>query len=758
MEGNNNISPADTITPVPEREANLLTKAERASLPSLYRELRRATRDITDTDQDIRLRRLIADGAVAGGYPRDRFGYSGLIRSLDNAATFCRRVSPNRNVVLAMLLHRLCESGFLTVETVAREFGDDVAKMVRGLLKVSSLYSRGTIPESENFRRLLMAFADDIRVIIIMIVDRLVLMKMINHHPAEKLVRDIAVEANYLYASLAHRLGLYTIKSELEDMSLKYTDRATYTDIARQLNERKNSRDAYIAAFISPLREKLSALGLNFEIKGRTKSIFSIWNKIKKQKNDIDHIYDLFAIRIIIDTPPEREKSDCWLAYSVVTDMYQPNPSRMKDWISVPKSNGYESLHITVAGPEGKWVEVQIRTRRMDLVAEKGLAAHWRYKGIKSEEVLDSWMNKIRDLLEDADSGPMELMRNFKMDIYDKEVFVFTPRGDLFRLPAGATLLDFAFHIHTRIGSQCTGGRVNGKNERLTYRLRSGDTVEIQTSANQSPKPDWINIVVTSKARTKIRQTLKEQQNKSAELGREMLMRRFKNRKLDFDEASLSRLVKKMGYRNMTDFLNEIAEQKLDVNEVIDRYTTAENQTSDIHTERVSAEEFNLHTAQGADDTEAASPGDDVLVIGNDIKGINYRFSKCCNPIYGDDVFGFISAEGVIKIHRSDCPNADNIRLRYPYRVIPTRWSGKAGSQMFATLRVVGHDDIGIVTNITSIITKEKNVTLRSISIDSNDGLFQGHLSVGIQGNEALNALVKKIRTVKGVKEVARAR
>lgn len=756
MEDKNNLKDK-AARPDNVREANLLDKAELASLPAIYMSLCRSAREIAEPEADRRLRYLMARGAVDGVFDRDRFGLSGLLRALQTADTFCRRVSPNRNVVLAMLLYRLCDGVFLTVEQVEKDWGSDVAKMVRGLLKVASLYSRGNTPESENFRRLLMAFADDIRVIIIMIVDRLVLMKLINHHPAERLVRDIAVESNYLYASLAHRLGLYSIKSELEDMSLKYTDRATYTNIARQLNERKTKRDAYISAFIAPLREKLLSQGLNFEIKGRTKSIFSIWNKIKKQKNDIDQIYDLFAIRIIIDTPPEKEKSDCWLAYSVVTDMYQPNPSRMKDWISVPKSNGYESLHITVAGPEGKWVEVQIRTRRMDLVAEKGLAAHWRYKGIKSEEVLDSWMNKIRDLLEDVDSGPMELMRNFKMDIYDKEVFVFTPRGDLFRLPAGATLLDFAFHIHTNVGSQCTGGRVNGKNEKLTYRLRSGDTVEIQTSANQSPKPDWINIVVTSKARTKIRQTLKERQNKSAELGREMLMRRLKNRKIEFDEAALSRLVKKMGYKNMTDFFNEIAEERLDVNQVIDRYAGADAPSHEGHPEKVSAEEFNLQ-AMHVEEEETSGSSEDVLVIGNDIKGINYKFAKCCNPIYGDDVFGFISAEGVIKIHRADCPNATNIRLRYPYRVITTRWSGKIGQQMGATLRVVGQDDIGIVTNITSIINKEKNISLRAISIDSNDGLFQGHLSVGVQDNDSLNALIRKIKTVKGVKEVSRAR
>jgi GTP pyrophosphokinase len=742
------------IPPDAINQANLLTKEEQAALPRLYLSLCRAAREIAVADEDRKLRELLGRAAREGVFHRDKFGYSGLIRSLSDAAEFCRRVSPDRNVVLAMLLCRMCNGDFLTIEQIEKEWGPDVAKMIRGLLKVASLYSRGSIPESENFRRLLMAFADDIRVIIIMIVDRLVLMKMINHHPAERLVRDIAVESNYLYASLAHRLGLYSIKSDLEDMSLKYTDRETYTKIARQLNERKNERDAYIASFIAPLREKLLAMGLNFEIKGRTKSIFSIWNKIKKQKNDIDHIYDLFAIRIIIDTPPEREKSDCWLAYSVVTDMYQPNPLRMKDWISVPKSNGYESLHITVAGPEGRWVEVQIRTHRMDLVAEKGLAAHWRYKGIKSEDMLDSWMNKIRDILEDTESGPMELMRNFRMDIYDKEVFVFTPRGDLFRLPAGATLLDFAFHIHTNIGSQCVGGRVNGKHEKLTYQLHSGDTVEIQTSANQTPKADWINIVQTSKARTKIRQTLKERASKSAELGREMLMRRLKNRKIDFDESAVSKLVKKMGYKDMTVFFHDIAEGVIDVNVALDRYMNLEAPASDAHAEKISAGEFNLQ-AHRDEKADTASKPEDVLVIGNnEVKGMNYKFAKCCNPMFGDDVFGFISSEGVIKIHRSNCPNAANMLARYPYRKINTRWSGKDGSMLLAVLRVVGHDDIGIVTNITSIITKTKGTTLRNISIDSTDGLFHGHLTIAYSGDSTIKSLIKKIEEVSGVKEV----
>ena len=737
-------------------EVNLLSADELQGLRGLYAELLRNTREVAEPADAADLRHAIAKAVAAGHYGRDKFGNSLFVRALLTANALCSRVSADRNMVIAVLLYPICLSEHATTEQISSLWGDDIAKMVGGLLKVSTLYQRGAAVESENFRRLLMAFAEDIRVIIIMIVDRLMLMKIINHHPNEKLVKDVAYEANYLYASLAHRLGLYAIKSELEDMSLKYTDRATFTSIARQLNERKNERDAYIQAFIGPVKAKLEAMGLKFDIKGRTKSIFSIWNKMKKQKNDIDHIYDLFAIRIIIDTPPEREKTDCWVAYSVITDMYQPNPSRMKDWISIPKSSGYESLHITVAGPEGKWVEVQIRTRRMDLVAEKGLAAHWRYKGIRSEGGLDAWMNNVRDILETAEQGPMVLMRNFKMDVYDKEVFAFTPKGDLYRLPAGATLLDFAFNIHSKLGCTTVGGRVNGKNEKLTYKLHSGDTVEILTSSSQAPKQDWLNFVVTSKARSKIRQTLKERENRAAELGREMLQRRFKNRKIELEEAVLSRLVKKLGYKKLTDFFNDIASERLDVNTLTEKYIAFEQHEQSHSATRVSAEEFNLQQSGADAESQEGSGSGDVLVIGNDIKGMNYRFARCCNPIYGDDVFGFISAEGVIKIPRSACPNARNIRERYPYRMFTTRWSGKIGAQYAVTLSVVGRDDIGIVTNITSIITKEKAASLRNIAIDSHDGLFQGHLTLGVSDNRVLAALIKKIKTVKGGKDVSR--
>lgn len=733
---------------------DFFTTEEIERLKPMCRSLLRYGRNVIDASDFRRLKSLIRKGVSAGAFHRDRFGLNPVLRSLAGSELLCERLSPDRNMIVGMMLYNMHRRDFISREEIVREWGTDVAKIVDGLKKVSTLYSKHTLVGSENFRNLLLTFAEDIRVIILMILDRLALMRAINHHPDHQSVSDVAYEVSYLYAPLAHRLGLYGIKSELEDMSLKYTNREVFMRIAHKLNETKASRDEYIASFIRPIKEKLEREGLKFEIKGRTKSISSIWNKMKKQKNDIENIYDLFAIRIILDVPKEREKNECWLAYSIITDMYQPNPSRLKDWISIPKSNGYESLHITVYGPENKWVEVQIRSRRMDAVAEKGLAAHWKYKGIKSESNLDAWMNNVRDILETADSGPMELMKNMRMDVYDKEVFAFTPKGDLYRFPLGATLLDFAFSIHTNVGSQCTGGRVNGKNQKINYKLQSGDTVEIFTSAQQIPKVDWLNFVVTSKARNKIRVAIKEQESRVAELGKELLQRRFKNRKIDIDEAQLSKVIKKSGAKTVTDFYSRIADGQLDVNDVAETYVAmTQAQTDDAA--KISASEYIMQPG-GGEDNERKS--DDVLIIGNNIKGMNYRLAKCCNPIYGDDVFGFISSEGVIKIHRCDCPNAANIRDKYPYRLIKTEWSGKLGSQFGATIRIVGNDDIGIVTNITSIINKEKNVTLRSITVDSNDGLFQGYVIVGVNDTTALNQLIKKIQTVKGVKNVQRSK
>ncbi len=743
---NNNNQPVSISQPISEQERVYV----RAGIDELIISLGDKLLDSDSITLDTILAKITTDDV----FIRDTFGIHPLIHSVDTARVLCEKIGTDRTLVLAILARPLIEAGVIDTSSLSSLWGDDVASTVTRLIRASSLYTRHAVVENENFRRLLMTFAEDIRVIIIMIAARLSLMRAINHHPNEDAVRRVAFEAGYLYAPLAHRLGLYAIKSELEDLSLKYTDREIFTSIAHKLNETKVKRDAYIKSFIAPLKAKLESIGLKFDVKGRTKSIYSIWNKMKKQKNDLEHIYDLFAIRIIIDTPREREKQDCWMAYSIVTDMYRPNPSRMKDWISIPKTNGYESLHITVYGPEDKMVEVQIRTRRMDEIAEKGLAAHWRYKGIKAEDNLDTWMKNVRDILETAESGPMELIKNMTMDIYSKEIFVFTPQGDLHRLPLGASVLDFAFSIHSRLGCQCVGGRVNDKNRKINYKLKSGDTVEILTSPSQTPKQDWLNFVVTSKARNKIRVTLKEQQSRAAELGKELLQRRFKNRKIDIDESLLMKLIKKLSFKTVTEFYSAIAQESVDINSVVENYEALSNKTAST-SPVVSAGEFVLQTQN----TDVPATDNDILVIGaGDVKGMNYRMAKCCNPIYGDNVFGFISAEGVIKIHRSDCPNAHNIIQRYPYRIIRTRWSGKFGGQMGVTIRILGHDDIGIITNITSIITKEKNVSLRNISVDSNDGLFQGYVIVGVNDNNALKELIKKIKTVKGVKEVERSR
>lgn len=733
----------------------MLTKANltKEEIDELYRsteELIDMSRSVAEANDHAILEKYYKDALEADVFIRDSLNFHPVLHAVKTAIEVGKVISPDRCMLLAVLLSPLTRCGILSRNDVLNNWGKETNDLLEGIENVASLYEKRTAVDTDNFRKLLLTFAKDIRVIIIMIVERYVVMKAINHHPAQNLVKEVAYEAKYLYAPLAHRLGLYKIKSELEDLSLKYLNREIYTRIAKKLNETKVSRDAYIESFIAPVKKSLEQHGLNFEIKGRTKSISSIWNKIQKQNNDLEHIYDLFAIRIILDVPKELEKRDCWLAYSVVTDMYQPNPARLKDWISIPKSNGYESLHITVMGPDDRWVEVQIRTKRMDETAERGVAAHWKYKGIKSENNLDIWMNRVREILESAGNDPQQLINDFKMDLYKEEVFVFTPKGDLFKLPLGATILDFAFNIHSKVGSTCIGGKVNGRNRKINHKLVSGDTVEILTSANQTPKADWLSFVVTSKARNKIRQSLNEKRMHQAELGKELFYRRCKNRKVEIEESELMKIIKKLGYKTVTDFFVDVADEKIEPLQII-ALSEQIHQKEEAKSEVKSAEAFQL--IQDADETDSTS---DVLMIGENIKGVNYKMAKCCNPIYGDNVFGFISSEGVIKIHRDDCPNAANIKMRYPYRIIAAKWSGKSGQHFTVSLSVVGVDDIGIVTNISSIINKEKDVVLRSIAIDSHDGIFKGQLLVGIADTSRLNELIKKIKTVKGIKDVQR--
>lgn len=694
----------------------------------------------------------LKDSVAKNTIHRNVFGLNPILCSLQTAAIAVKDIGLKRDSVIAILLHQSVQDGYITLEDIDNRFGKSVAKIIHGLIRIQTLYQKNPIIESENFRNLLLSFAEDMRVILIMIADRINLMRQIRDAEDKEAQHKVAEEASYLYAPLAHKLGLYQLKRELEDLSLKYLEHDAYYLIKDKLNATKASRDAYINQFIAPVRERLTAGGLRFHIKGRTKSIHSIWQKMKKQKCGFEGIYDLFAIRIILDAPLEKEKIQCWQAYSIVTDMYQPNPKRLRDWLSVPKSNGYECLHITVLGPEKKWVEVQIRTERMDEIAEHGLAAHWRYKGIKEEGGLDDWLASIRAALEAGDN--LEVMDQFKSDLYEKEIYVFTPKGDLLKFPKGATILDFAYHIHSKVGNQCVGGKINAKNVSLRTELHSGDTVEILTSATQKPKAEWLKIVKSSRAKAKIRLALKETQIKDGLYAKELLERRFKNKKIEIEESTMGHLLRKLGFKEVSEFYKQVADEKLDPNYIIEEYQKVYNHDHNLNQpkEAESAENFEFENPTN----EFLKKNDDVLVIDKNLKGLDFSLAKCCHPIYGDPVFGFVTVNGGIKIHRTDCPNAPEMRKRFGYRIVKARWSGKGSSQYAITLRVIGNDDIGIVSNITNVISKDEKIVMRSINIDSHDGLFSGNLVVLLDDNSKLNMLIKKLRTVKGVKQVTR--
>lgn len=727
------------------------THQEKAASLLLYSTLKEKIGPSLLPDDEKKIRGHLADSVKQNLIKRDVFGLNPVLFGFQTAMIVVDEIGLKRDAVLAILLHPSVSNGYVSIDEVREQFGDSVARILHGLERIADLYAKNPVIESENFRNLLLSFAEDMRVILIMIADRVNLMRQIRDTENTEAKMRVSEEAAYLYAPLAHKLGLYKLKSELEDLSLKYLEHDAYYMIKDKLNATKQARDAYISRFIEPIQKRLMDAGLRFHMKGRTKSIHSIWQKMKKQKCAFEGIYDLFAIRIILDSPQDKEKMQCWQAYSIVTDMYQPNPKRLRDWLSVPKSNGYESLHITVLGPEQKWVEVQIRTERMDEIAERGVAAHWRYKGIKGESGLDEWLTNIRNILETSDD--LQVMDQFKMDLYEDEVFVFTPKGDLFKFPKGATVLDFAYHIHSKIGSSCTGAKINNKIVTLREELHSGDQVEILTSSTQKPKQAWLNIVKTSRAKAKVRLALKETQVKEGQYAKEVIERKFKNRKIEFDESTMARLIKKMGFKEVSDFYRQIADGELDTNEVIDKYVELQSKEKSGAGDQParSAEEFNFNAAN-----EMSVPNDDVLVIDRNLKGIDYQLARCCQPIYGDDVFGFVTVNGGIKIHRTDCPNAAELRKRFGYRIVKARWSGKGSSKYSITLRVIGNDDIGIVNNLTSIISKDERLTLRSISIDSNDGLFRGNLVVMLEDTSRLESLIKRLRTVKGVKQVER--
>ena len=730
------------------------TTEEKEETLALYQKIREEIASSLHEGDEEHMRRNMLQALETKQLQRNVFGLNPILLSFQTAQLVVDEIGLKRDGVLAVLLHPSVEEGLLTVDEIREQFGESVARILHGLQRIQELYQKNPVIESENFRNLLLSFAEDMRVILIMIADRVNLMRQIKGVSNDSAKHEVSQEAAYLYAPLAHKLGLYKLKSELEDLSLKYLEHDAYYHIKEKLSETKKNRDAYIDRFIGPISERLTEAGLTFHIKGRTKSIHSIWQKMKKQKCPFEGVYDLFAIRIIIDSPVEKEKMQCWQAFALITSMYQPNPKRLRDWLSVPKSNGYESLHITVLGPEQKWVEVQIRTERMDEIAERGVAAHWRYKGVKSESGLDDWLTGIRSMLETSDG--LEAMDQFKMDLYEDEVFVFTPKGDLFKFPKGATVLDFAYHIHSKIGSSCTGARINGKVVTLRQELQSGDQVEIMTSSNQKPKQDWLNIAKTSRAKSKIRLALKETQVKEGLFAKETLERKFKNRKLEMDDSVMQVLIRKLGFKEVSDFYRQVANGELDVNTIIEKYVELQQGDQPVTGNNVAQTAADFVLDDSKLPTSNAKLADDVLVIDRNLKGIDYQLARCCQPIYGDKVFGFVTINGGIKIHREDCPNAPELRKRFGYRIVKAKWSGKGSSQYAITLRIIGNDDIGIVNNLTNIISRDEKLILRSINIDSHDGLFSGNLTIMIDDNTRLEALIKKLRTVRGVKQVER--
>lgn len=735
-----------------KREDNLTFTPEEAEIVRRdYRYLRaggflRLTKETKDA-----LYGFLSEKAANGVLLRDTFGLNKICNSLEAMRLAAVEIGLGGNVLLSRLICSLAVEADLP--QIGRLFGEEVRQGAAAFFRVWKLAAKEEAMKTDNFRNLLVSQAGDMRVILLLIADCVCIMRHIRDTENTADRRTFSTEAAYLYAPIAHKLGLYKLKSELEDLSLKYLEHDAYYMIKEKLNATKKARDAYIERFTAPIKKLLDAEGLHYHMKGRTKSIHSIWQKMKKQQCGFEGVYDLFAIRIILDAPADKEKEQCWKVFSLITDQYESNLKRLRDWLTVPKSNGYESLHITVKGPENKWVEVQIRTERMDEIAEHGLAAHWRYKGVKSTDGgIDAWLADIRSALETGNESL--LTESLSSDLHEKEVYVFTPKGDLFCLPLGATVLDFAYHIHSAVGNHCVGGRINGKNVSMRQELGSGDTVEVLTSSTQSPKPDWVNIVVSSHARSKIRQAVKELQARNTVMAKELLERKLKNKKLEWDEAVVNQLVKKAGFKEAVEFYRAIGDERLDVNELIDMYIglfKRENNLLERAATR-SAEEYNFETEAG----QRSAADTDVLVIDRNLKGIDFQMARCCNPVYGDDVFGFVMVSGGIKIHRTNCPNAPTLRERFGYRIVKARWAGKGGGKYFITLNIVGNDDLGIVNNITSIISKEEHIMLRSINIDSNDGLFFGILTVLVDDTNELERLMKKLRTVKGVKAVSR--
>ncbi len=677
-----------------------------------------------------------------------------LNHSLDVATVIATEIGMGVDSVVAGLLHNVMYAGLevkATRDEIEKNFGEQIYSILEGMSKINALGTDTVDLHSENYRKLLLALAGDVRVIIIKIADRLQVMRNIDLYDEESRGR-LVNETSHLYAPLAHRLGLYAINSELQDLSLKFQKPEAYSYVVARLQETEKERANFVAEFVKPVEKKLQRRGLNFSMKARTKSIFSIWNKMHKKNVSFDEVMDLFAIRIILDSKPEDEKTDCWTAYSFVTEEYQANPERLRDWITIPKSNGYESLHTTVMGPQGKWVEIQIRTKRMDEIAEKGLAAHWKYKGGKESSGFDKWLAGIRDILENPELNVVDFIDQFQMDIYSDEIFVFTPKGDLKKLPKGATLLDFAYEIHSQLGDRCVGGKVNGKKVTLKHKLKNGDQISIDTSNNQNPKMDWLDFLVTTKAKNRVKASLNEERNRQAAQGKEILVRKFKNWKLDFNDEAIRKMLKKYGFKLAVDLYFDVAIGKIDPLDVKTLFTEKAEEDSAKKT---------LEELLPKSEVKELSfdSGDDFLVIDNNLKNMNYKLAPCCNPVFGDTIFGFVSIKEGIKIHRDSCPNAPQMKERFPYRIIKAKWRSESSANrnsFLATLYISGTDEMGIVSEISHVIAKDIGTQMRSINFESDKGNFEGVLKILVYNLDHLEFLVQRLKKVKGVISVTR--
>jgi GTP diphosphokinase / guanosine-3',5'-bis(diphosphate) 3'-diphosphatase len=703
----------------------------------------RKSKEITDYS---RLRNAFDLLVGTYGGEGDTGGHREIGSAIEVAEIAIREIGLGMTSVQSIFLIRVFKKGALGLAEIEKEYGKPVAVITMGLNSIYELGNKTIAPQAENFRNLLLNLAGDVRVILIKIAEQLCLMRSMKILTEEEQIR-LASEASYLYAPLAHRLGFYIIKSEMEDLSLKYTDRKTYDSIARQLAQTMNDRKQFIEEFIRPIEDALKSQGFDFEVKGRPKSIHSIWNKMVNKRTPYEDIYDLFAIRIILKSEHTNEKADCWQVYSMVTDLYQPNPSRLRDWISVPKTNGYESLHTTVIGPGGYWVEVQIRTRRMNEIAEKGFAAHWKYKGLESEQGLEEWLKHIREVLETPEPDAKEFLDDFKLSLYSKEIFVFTPKGDLKKFPAGASVLDFAYDIHSEVGSTCTGARVNGKNVPIRHVLQNGDRVEILTSKNQSPKMDWLNFVVTTKAKTKIRFKLNEVRVKMAEQGKEILIRRLKNWKIPFSDETVRKLLKAYKLKIAQDLYCQIVTEEIDLSDV------KELLQEPVAPEKPPVAEPEPQPQQ----VETIIRTDDYLIIDDKLAHVDFKLAKCCNPIIGDNIFGFVTVSEGIKVHRLNCPNAAQLISKYGYRVVKARWSSGGKQSMFTVeIAIQGENDPNMLNNISTVLSKDLKISLHSINLDNEDGLFRGRLKISVKDTAQLDALIGRLSVLKGVYQVTR--